>query len=316
MIIKFFKEHRGWYLLYLLIGIGLVSMFALYQLPLDFILQSLFFTSSLLAIWTVALFFTFQRKQTLLEADLYEENLEALRLPSDLAYLNLLAKEKAATKDTILAYKSRENEQEALIKTWSHQMKVPLAALSLMSQTNQLNQTEVNHQLLRLDNYMANLLNYMKLSNQVSDFRFEKVEVKDLIIELVKKYRSQFLQKEMTVNISGTWQLKSDRKWLSFALSQVVDNAIKYSQTASSIHIHLDNGVTISDEGIGILPEDIPRLFEEGFTGYNGREHQKASGFGLYLTKRVLIQLGLSIHITSQIDQGTQVRIWQGNEEK
>ncbi|MBF0777567.1 sensor histidine kinase [Streptococcus cuniculi] len=311
MIAKFMKEYAGWYLLYLLMGIGFLGMFALYHLPFDFILQSLFFTGSLLAIWTVWLFFRFQRKQVMLEEALYEEILDAFHLPSDLAYLQLLAQEKAVAKQEILAYKSRENEWQALVKMWSHQMKVPLAALSLMSQTNQLNQTDVNHQLLRLDNYMANLLNYMKLSNQASDFRFEKVDVKDVIIALVKKYRRQFLQKEMTVEVVGTWQIKSDRKWLSFALSQVIDNAIKYSPNGGTVTIHLDNGGTISDQGIGILPEDIPRLFEEGFTGYNGREHQKASGFGLYLTKRVLTQLGLMIQITSQIDQGTQVRIWQ-----
>ncbi len=91
----------------------------------------------------------------------------------------------------------------------------------------------------------------------------------------------------------------------------MIDNAIKYSQNKKSIIIHLENGVTIIDQGIGILPEDLPRLFDEGFTGYNGREHQKASGFGLYLTKRVLTQLALSIDISSQIDQGTQVRIWK-----
>lgn len=311
MIGKFFKEYRGWYLLYLLICLGLMGMFVLYQLPFDFILQSLFFTSSLLAIWTVGLFVKFQSKQTLLETGLYEDHVDALHLPSDLAYLRVLAQEKTRAKEHILAYKSRENELESLVKIWSHQMKVPLAALSLMSQTDQLNQTEVDHQLLRLDNYMANLLNYMKLSSQASDFRFEKIEVKDIVVELIKKYRSQCFQKELTVDVSGSWQLKSDRKWLSFALSQVIDNAIKYSQTGGTVRIQLEEGIQISDQGIGILPEDIPRLFEEGFTGYNGREHQKASGFGLYLTKQVLTQLGLSIDITSQIEQGTEVRIWQ-----
>lgn len=261
-------------------------------------------------------FISFQRKQRILETNHYEENLPALHLPSDLAYLKLIAQEKAVAKKKILAYKSRENEMESLVKIWSHQMKVPLAALSLMSQTNQLNQTEVNHHLLRLDNYMANLLNYMKLSNQVSDFRFEMLEVKELVIALVKKYRSQFLQKEMTVEVVGSWQIRSDRKWLTFALSQVIDNAVKYSPSGSTVAIHLENGITISDQGIGILPEDIPRLFEEGFTGYNGREHQKASGFGLYLTKRVLTQLELTIQVTSQIDHGTQVRIWQEKNKK
>ncbi|MGT2800584.1 sensor histidine kinase [Streptococcus marmotae] len=311
MIIKFLKEYAGWYLVYLTIGFSIFVLFLLYQLPFDFLLQSLFFISVLLAIWTVWLFFHFKRKQEIIENFTGEIKGTELNLPSDLAYLALLEREKEASNALILAYKSRENEWQSVIKMWSHQMKVPLAALSLMSQTNQLSQTEVNHQLLRLDNYMTNLLNYMKLSNQTSDFRFEMIEVRELIVDLVKKYRSQFLQKELSLDIKGEWQVKSDRKWLSFSLSQVIDNAIKYSQNKKSIIIHLENGVTIIDQGIGILPEDLPRLFDEGFTGYNGREHQKASGFGLYLTKRVLTQLALSIDISSQIDQGTQVRIWK-----
>ncbi len=85
-----------------------------------------------------------------------------------------------------MVYKSREEDLQAMVKMWSHQMKVPLAALSLMSQTDNLNQQDVNHQLLRLDNYMANLLNYLKLTNHVSDFRFEQVEVREVVVDLVK----------------------------------------------------------------------------------------------------------------------------------
>ncbi|MBF0845715.1 sensor histidine kinase, partial [Streptococcus danieliae] len=108
-----------------------------------------------------------------------------------------------------------------------------------------------------------------------------------IMVDLVKKYRTHFLHKQIAVSIDGDWTLKSDRKWLAFALSQILDNAIKYSSEGGLIQILMDQGVTIRDQGIGILAEDIPRLFDQGFTGFNGREHQKASGFGLYLTKRV-----------------------------
>ncbi len=142
-----------------------------------------------------------------------------------------------------------------------------------------------------------------------SDFRFEQVEVREVVVDLVKKYRNQFLQKDISVTIDGNWLLKTDRKWLSFALSQIIDNALKYNKTGGKVAIELNNGISISDTGIGILAEDIPRLFDEGFTGFNGREHQKATGFGLYLTKRVLNQLDLDIQVSSQIEIGTQVSI-------
>lgn len=239
----------------------------------------------------------------------HEEALHLLNKPVDLAYLSLIEAEKQVTREQLLGYKSREEDLQALVKMWSHQMKVPLAALSLMSQTEQLKSADVNYQLLRLDNYLANLLNYLKLSSQASDFRFETIEVREIVVEVVKKYRNQFLQKEIGVSIDGSWSIKTDRKWLSFALSQIIDNALKYNKTGGSVTICLDKGISIKDTGIGILAEDIPRLFDEGFTGYNGREHQKATGFGLYLAKRVLNQLELTIQVDSQIEIGTQVTI-------
>ena len=110
--------------------------------------------------------------------------------------------------------------------------------------------------------------------------------------------------------MTGDWELKSDKKWVTFALTQIIDNAIKYSKNNGKIIIRIfQASIEISDDGIGILEEDLPRIFEEGFTGFNGHEHQKATGLGLYMTKQVLDSLNLDITIHSQIDQGTQVFI-------
>lgn len=189
-------------------------------------------------------------------------------------------------------------------------MKVPLSALSLMAQTNQLQEKEVEQQLNRLQNYLDTLLNYLKFNQNKDDFRFEKISVKDCVTEIVKKYRVSCLLKHLSVEVNGDWQLNSDRKWINFALTQLIDNAIKYSKDGGKISIQITKGcIEISDNGIGILEEDLPRIFEEGFTGFNGHEHQKATGLGLYMTKQVLDSLNLNISIKSQIEQGTQVFI-------
>ncbi|WP_105123298.1 sensor histidine kinase [Streptococcus suis] len=313
MIAKFIREYRSFYFAYLVLAGSFLLLFLLYKLPIEFLQNALLLSLTLLILLTAGLFWKFRNRMRALEDYVHEEALPLLNKPVDLAYLNLIEAEKEATREQLLDYKSREEDLQAMVKMWSHQMKVPLAALSLMSQTDNLNQQDVNHQLLRLDNYMANLLNYLKLSNQASDFRFEMVQVREVVVDLVKKYRQQFLQRDISVAIDGDWQLKTDRKWLSFALSQVLDNALKYNKTGGSVTIALDKGITISDTGLGILPEDIPRLFDEGFTGYNGREHQKATGFGLYLTKRVLHQLELDIDVDSQVEVGTNVRIFKSD---
>lgn len=106
-------------------------------------------------------------------------------------------------------------------------------------------------------------------------------------------------------------QSLSDKKWLSFALTQVIDNAIKYSNKGGYISISIKEGsMSISDNGIGILKEDLPRLFDEGFTGFNGHEHQKATGLGLYMTKQILDQLNLDIQIESVVGEGTKVIVF------
>ncbi|HFR3976895.1 TPA: sensor histidine kinase [Streptococcus suis] len=308
MIAKFLREYRTLLLAYLLLVGGFILLFYLYRLPLTFLYQALLFSLTILILFSLGLYWKFRQRMQALE-NLTDKDLALLDKPSDLAYLQVLSKKKEQWQEQLLAYKTREEDLQALVKMWSHQMKVPLAALSLMSQTDNLNQQDVDHQLLRLDNYMANLLNYLKLTNHASDFRFEQVEVREVVVDLVKKYRQQFLQREISVAIDGDWQLKTDRKWLSFALSQIIDNALKYNKTGGKVAIELNEGISISDRGIGILAEDIPRLFDEGFTGFNGREHQKATGFGLYLTKRVLNQLELAISVESQLEVGTTVSI-------
>ncbi|MDG4522462.1 sensor histidine kinase [Streptococcus suis] len=309
MIAKFIREFSSFYFAYLVLAGSFILLFYLYKLPSEFLQNALLLSLTFLILLTAGLFWKFRNRMRALEDYVHEEALPLLNKPVDLAYLNLIEAEKEATREQLLVYKSREEDLQAMVKLWSHQMKVPLAALSLMSQTDNLNQQDVNHQLLRLDNYMANLLNYLKLTNHASDFRFEQVEVREVVVNLVKKYRNQFLQKEISVTINGNWLLKTDRKWISFALSQIIDNALKYNETGGKVAIELNEGISISDTGIGILAEDIPRLFDEGFTGFNGREHQKATGFGLYLTKRILSQLELGIKVESRVDVGTTVTI-------
>ena len=195
-----------------------------------------------------------------------------------------------------------------LTRVWTHQMKVPIAALDLMAQTNNLTQSDVQHQLLELDNYLNILLSYLRLQNTSTDFRFETFDVADVTRDIIKKYANQFIMKNLSVRIEGSWRLTSDRKWLTVALEQIINNAVKYTKTGG-VRIKFDESITIADTGIGILPEDLPRLFEHGFTGYNGRHHQKSTGLGLYLTKEILDKLELTVTMTSQVEQGTEVQI-------
>lgn len=308
MMRAYFKEYGLWYLLYLAIVVSFLAQFLLYGLPLTYFLWPLVLAATLLLAASLWLFFRFYQKMLALQTKSLDQ-LSALPLPSEQAVAVLLSQQEEAGKQEQQAWKAREKQLQATVKLWSHQMKVPLAALSLMAQTDQLEPAQVNHQLHHLDKYLGNLLNYLKLKGQQIDFRFEEVEVREVVTQLVKDYRTQFLQKEIGLTITGDYRLKTDRKWLAFALAQLLDNALKYSHQGGQITIELDKGIAISDQGMGILPEDLPRLGQEGFTGYNGHLHQKATGFGLYMTKTILDQLELEMTISSQLDEGTRVVI-------
>lgn len=310
MIMAFLREYRFWYLIYGLQALAFGLTFYLYRLPLAYFRYSLLLSSALVLIISLALFYRFAQKITLLQEKHCDLEAYLLTKPSDKAYLSLIAQERQEHANSLLEHQKTTSHLQQVVKLWVHQMKVPVAAMSLILQTEQISPYDLALQVQQLNHYLSNLLNYLKLTHKVSDFRFEQMTVRPLIVELIKDFRVHFLKKDIQLNLEGDWELVSDRKWLQFALSQLLDNALKYSKPKGKISIFLSqNGITIQDEGIGILAEDIPRLFEQGFTGFNGREHQKATGLGLYMTKMILDQLHLSITLSSQIDQGTTVVI-------
>lgn len=313
MISSYLREYSIWYLNYAIVSLAFLLTFYLYHLPLVYFINSLILSLTILLITSLILYWRFHQKLKNLHHFIYVKeprNLTMLTAPSDLVYKEILKKLLQEQSDINLQHKTQEEQLQQLIKLWSHQMKVPISALSLMAQTGHLDKEDVQRQLLRLENDLSRLLNYLKFSQNQSDFRFEKCQIRNILIDLIKKNQVFFLQKDLSLTIDGDWEIKSDKKWLSFVFSQILDNAIKYNKKGGQITIKIkENQILIKDTGIGILKEDIPRLFEEGFTGYNGHEHQKATGLGLYMAKKVLNNLELDINIESQIDQGTQVYV-------
>lgn len=264
-----------------------VSNFLLWHLPIESLINATILALIVFVIYLVSSYFRWANREALL-CDLKHELLDLEE--------NLRAKEKHI------------KETEDIIKVWSHQMKIPLAAIDLMAQT-EINPIELKNQTFALDNYLKMLLEYQRIANISTDFHFEKFSVAALLRELLKKYSSFFIQKNLSVTISGDWEITTDRKWSSLAIEQLLNNAIKYTNEGSLTISIEENKIILSDTGIGILPEDLPRIFEHGFTGYNGRSYYKASGLGLYLTKLILDRLDFCIKISSELGEGTTVEV-------
>ena len=165
--------------------------------------------------------------------------------------------------------------------------------------------------LLHIEQYVEMVLTYLKMGADSTDYVFRKVYLDKLLRENIRKLRGDFIIKRLNLIYNPSDEtVISDEKWLSFVIEQVLSNALKYTQEGS-VTISMENPKTlcISDTGIGIAPEDIPRVFEKGYTGCNGRKDKHASGLGLYLCKQICNRLGHEITIVSELEKGTTVKI-------
>ena len=211
----------------------------------------------------------------------------------------------------------RMSDMQDYFTLWAHQIKTPIAAMRLILQTRPENSaTEIEGELFRVEQYVEMVLNYLRLDSDSTDFVFKTCALDGIIRQCVRKYAKQFIRKKISLEYGGTaLQVLTDEKWLCFVIEQILSNALKYT-SAGSIRIFTQGEtLVIADTGMGIAPEDLPRVFEKGYTGYNGRTDKKATGIGLYLCKMILQKLGHDISISSEVGKGTRVSIDLSREE-
>ena len=205
----------------------------------------------------------------------------------------------------------RRRETEDYFTLWAHQIKTPIAAMRLILQTRPENSAgELSQELFRVEQYVEMVLNYLRLDSDSTDFVFKTCDLDGIIRQCVRKYAKQFIRRKISLEYEGTaLQVLTDEKWLCFVIEQLLSNALKYTNAGHIRIFTREETLVIEDTGIGIAPEDLPRVFEKGYTGYNGRTDKKATGIGLYLCKRILQKLGHEISISSVVGQGTSVSI-------
>lgn len=195
---------------------------------------------------------------------------------------------------------------------WAHQIKTPIASmrLHLQNEDSALSRT-LTSDLHRIEQYVEMVLTFLRLNSESTDYVIKEYDLDKIIKSAVRKFSADFIGRKLSLVYEPVnTTVITDEKWLSFVIEQVLSNALKYTP-AGSITITLENEKTlrIRDTGIGIAPEDLPRIFENGYTGYNGRTDKKASGIGLYLCKRICNNLGHTITARSMVDVGTIIDI-------
>ena len=194
---------------------------------------------------------------------------------------------------------------------WIHQIKTPIAALNFLLDNEETDVKAFRQELFKIERYVEMVLTYIRLGSETSDYVITSINLDEVVRENIKKYATLFINKKIKLNyVSHETYVISDKKWLGFAFEQLLSNAIKYTKSGGEISINIsESKLIIEDNGIGIYEEDLPRIFEQSFTGLNGRYEKKSSGLGLYLCKKTLDKLQHKIEITSEVNKGTKVDI-------
>ena len=212
----------------------------------------------------------------------------------------------------------RETQEEArkdmedYYAMWVHQIKAPIAVMNvLLQQADTAENRELRAELFRVEQYADMALSYVRLGEGTSDLVIQEYVLDEIIRKAVRKYAGQFIRKKIRLIYEGTdVRVLTDEKWLTFIIEQLLSNAVKYT-SRGSVTITVDAGkkMTVTDTGIGIAPEDLPRIFEKGYTGYNGRMDKKSTGIGLYLCRMAAERLGHKLTAVSEPGRGSSFTV-------
>ncbi len=307
---------RHWKLLLLLGGsLGICSaVFYLYGLPLESVGYAFALCFALgLALFVPGYFQFFRRHRELERLRLQvRERVLPLPPPKGLleadyqALLQDLASERAAL---ALEDRNRLQDMTDYYTLWAHQIKTPIAAMGLLLQEEP--RPELEGELIKIEQYVEMVLGYLRLGSETTDYVLRRCDLDGLVRQSVRKFARLFILKKISLDFRETGKtVLTDEKWLAFVIEQLLSNALKYTPEGGRIRVYGDGEtLVIADSGIGIRPEDLPRVFEKGFTGYNGREDKKSTGIGLYLCSQVLERLNHGVSIVSRPGEGTLVRL-------
>lgn len=265
-------------------------------------------------------FFKFIQKHKVLACQIKNIRISAEKLPFpsgliERDYDNLL-RTVCSDRSEIVSRNYREKADMVDYYTaWVHQIKTPISAMRLILQSEDSSMSrELNKELFRIEQYVEMVLAYLRMDSESTDYVIKKYSLDEVVKQAVRKYSPLFIHKKIGLNLEPIEaEVITDEKWLCFVIEQLLSNALKYTRSGYiSIRAESDEGcvaLIISDTGIGIATEDLPRVFDKGFTGYNGRSDKKATGIGLYLSGKILDRLNHRIFIQSELGRGTSVRI-------
>ena len=314
---EYLKGRLGAIGSFVLILAVFLGSFALYHMPVAVIFYPTLLSILLGVVLLFVDFMHFYQRITLLRRWDAETSGDVKDLPKALdleqrMYQELLQTLCESKKQQREQTRRQQQETVEYYSTWVHQIKTPIASmrLRLQNEDSAFSRTLL-HELGRIERYVEMVLTYLRLDSASTDYVIREYDLDQIVRTSVKRFSGEFIEKRLKLQYTPLQTtVLTDEKWLGFVIEQVLSNALKYTTEGSiSIYMKQPKILCVQDTGIGIAQEDLPRIFENGFTGFNGRIDKKASGIGLYLCKRICKNLGYSITAQSAVGKGTTICI-------
>lgn len=210
---------------------------------------------------------------------------------------------------------AKEKELQEYFLIWIHQIKTPITAGKLICDGDIENENvkNIKKELIYIEDYTNMALSYLKMANHNTDMDISLVNLDDIINPLIKKYAILFISNNIKLEYKKlNVKVITDSKWCMVVIEQLLSNAIKYTKNGivSISFNEKENYLEIKDNGIGIKDSDLPKIFDKGYSGFNGRQNQKSTGIGLFLVKQILDKLGQKVKLESKLGEGTSVKVY------
>ncbi|WP_455100469.1 sensor histidine kinase [Parvimonas micra] len=210
---------------------------------------------------------------------------------------------------------AKEKELQEYFLIWIHQIKTPITAGKLICDSDIENENikNIKKELIYIEDYTNMALSYLKMANHNTDMDISLVNLDDITKPLIKKYAILFISNNIKLEYKKlNVKVITDSKWCMVVIEQLLSNAIKYTKNGivSISFNEKENYLEIKDNGIGIKDSDLPKIFDKGYSGFNGRQNQKSTGIGLFLVKQILDKLGQKVKLESKLGEGTSVKVY------
>ena len=317
LFLKFIRQYSGTALLFAVFAGIFAFVFSLYALEVEAVVYAALLCAFVAVTVTVIRYIRFRmeyqkREELLRHTELLNEHLPEAQTPEQEQWLAIISELNEQCRQADMKLRSEKTDMLDYFTVWVHQIKIPISVMHMqLDDADTPENRAISDELFRIEQYVEMVLCYFRLDGNASDLVSEKIQIDAVIRAGLRKYAPIFIHKKLRLDYEGTnITTVTDSKWLGFIIEQILSNAVKYTDGGKvTIRVSDDRTVMISDTGIGIAAEDIPRIFERGYTGCNGRTQHKSTGLGLYLVKKACDRLGIQIAIQSKAGEGTSVSL-------